>query len=712
MHTGHYTEIIAQQYALTKKQVSNTLQLFSEGATVPFIARYRKEMTGSLDEEQIIAIRDRAQQLTELDKRKEAVIHSIEEQGKLTDAIRESLTQATTLAAVEDIYLPYKPKRKTKGKAARQKGLLPLAKLIMEQGLIDLEREAALFVNPEKEVYSVEEALSGARDIIAEWINENHTARMKIRRLFEEESMITTKIIPGKEEEGTVYKDYFSFTEPVKKTPSHRYLAMDRGEREGYLRLSIRPSYQKAYEVLTGVFIKSDYDTGQQVSIAIEDAYKRLLAPSLETEIRRTIKERADEKAISVFAENLRQLLLSPPLGQKSVLAIDPGFRTGCKVVCLDNNGNLLHNETIYPNPPQNEKKQAAKKILSLVNAYNIDAIAIGNGTGGREIEALLKKVRFDKDVTAVMVNESGASIYSASKVAREEFPDYDITVRGAVSIGRRLQDPLAELVKIDPKSIGVGQYQHDVNQKALAQSLEDTVISVVNQVGVEVNTASKQLLAFVSGIGPLLAENIIKYRKENGSFKARNALKNIPRFGAKAFEQAAGFLRIRNGINPLDNTAVHPEAYSVVGKMAKKYNTDVTGLIENPEIKSVINLHDFVTAKFGLPTLSDIIKELEKPGRDPRAKFEFFEFEKNVNSIKDLKQGMVLPGIVTNITAFGAFVDIGVHQDGLIHISQVADEFVGDINNYLTLNQKIKVKVLHIEPERKRIQLTLRSTD
>ncbi|MDT8309270.1 MAG: helix-hairpin-helix domain-containing protein, partial [Bacteroidales bacterium] len=410
--------------------------------------------------------------------------------------------------------------------------------------------------------------------------------------------------------------------------------------------------------------------------------------------------------------ENLRQLLLSPPLGQKSVLAIDPGFRTGCKVVCLNNNGNLLHNETIYPNPPQNEKKQAAKKILSLVNAYNIDAIAIGNGTGGREMEALLKKVRFDKDVTAVMVNESGASIYSASKVAREEFPDYDITVRGAVSIGRRLQDPLAELVKIDPKSIGVGQYQHDVNQKALAQSLEDTVISVVNQVGVEVNTASKQLLAFVSGIGPLLAENIIKYRKENGSFKARDALKNIPRFGAKAFEQAAGFLRIRNGINPLDNTAVHPEAYSVVGKMAKKYNTDVTGLIENPEIKSVINLHDFVTAKFGLPTLSDIIKELEKPGRDPRAKFEFFEFEKNVNSIKDLKQGMLLPGIVTNITAFGAFVDIGVHQDGLIHISQVADEFVDDINNYLTLNQKIKVKVLHIEPERKRIQLTLRSTD
>lgn len=704
-----YSGLIARELGLKEHHVANTLKLFAEGGTVPFIARYRKEMTGSMDEELIINVRDMADRYAELDKRKEVVLRTIEEQGMLTDALRESIAQCSVMSELEDIYLPYRPKRKTRAEIARGRGLLPLAKLILEQGLVNLDSESLPFVNPEKDVNSVEEALSGARDIIAEWVNENKVCRGKVRRLFMERAMIRSKVAKGKEAEGEKYKDYFQWEELLHKVPSHRYLAMMRGENEGFLKVEIRPVTEDALQILEGVFLKNDYDTGQQVAMAIEDSYKRLMAPSMETEMRAAVKERADLKAIEIFASNARQLLMAPPLGQKNILAIDPGFRTGCKVVCIDRNGNLLHNATIYPHPPQQEKLQAMKKIQSLVSQYKIDAIAIGNGTAGRETEELIRKTRFDRDLIALMVNESGASVYSASKIAREEFPDYDITVRGAVSIGRRLQDPLAELVKIDPKSIGVGQYQHDVNQKLLERALSDTVVSCVNQVGVDVNVASKELLTYVSGIGPLLADNIVKYRKQHGAFTSREELAEVPRLGPKAFEQAAGFLRIRDGANPLDNTAVHPEAYTVVEKMARSLSIDIKALLDDADARSRLNPAEFVTAKFGLPTVNDILRELEKPGRDPRAGFEMFEFDKDVNKITDLKPGMVLNGIVTNITAFGAFVDIGVHQDGLVHISQIADQFVGDVNQFLKLHQKVRVKVLQIEPERKRIQLSLR---
>jgi len=707
-HSGQ----IARELGVSENHVKSVLRLFAEGGTVPFIARYRKEMTGSMDEEQIIRIRDLSVRYGELSKRREVVLRTISEQGKLTDDLRRAIEGCSVMAELEDLYLPYRPKRRTRAELARGRGLLPLARLVMEQGLVALDREAGRYVNPSAGVEDVAAALSGARDIIAEWVNEHKVCRDRIRRLYSDRSVIVSRVVRGKELEGQKYKDYFLWEEPAPDVPSHRYLAMMRGEEEGFLKVEIRVPVEMALAVLEGVFLKSDFDTGQQVSMAVEDAWKRLMAPSMETEVRNALKERSDTRAIAVFATNVRQLLMAPPLGEKSILAIDPGFRTGCKVVCIDRTGKLLHNTTIYPHPPRNERVAAMKKIQALVSQYKIEAIAIGNGTGGRETEEVVRKIRFDRDLLAVMVNESGASVYSASKIAREEFPDYDITVRGAVSIGRRLQDPLAELVKIDPKSIGVGQYQHDVDQAALERSLTDTVISCVNQVGVDVNMASRQLLTYVAGIGPVLAGNIVARRSENGPFRSRKELLEVPRLGPKAFEQAAGFLRIRNGSNPLDSTAVHPEAYTVVKQMAEAEGVTVQELITDGEKRRNINPARFTGERFGLPTIRDILSELEKPGRDPRATFELFDFDQGVKQVSDLVPGMVLPGIVTNITAFGAFVDVGVHQDGLIHISQVADEFVSDINQFLSLNQKVKVKVVSVEPERKRIQLSLRGIE
>ena len=705
----NYFSQIASELGITTKQVQNTIILFEEGATIPFIARYRKERTDSLDEVQITKIRDRITQLQDLDKRRESIIESIKEQDKLTAELEKLILEAATLSELEDIYLPYKSKRKTRASIAKSKGLEPLAKMIISQKYFDIEEKAYKFIDKEKGVNSVEEAIAGASDIIAEWINENKSVRGRTRRFFEREAVITSKIHKGKDEEGIKYKTYFDWEEALKCSPSHRILAMFRGEKEGFLKIKISIPEEKVLESIERIFIKSNNQCAEIIVKAIKDSYKSLIFPSLETEIRAKIKEKADQEAIKVFAENLRQLLLAPPLSGKNILAIDPGFRSGCKVVCLDKQGKLLHNENIYPHPPQRESKQAMHKILSLVNAYKIEAIAIGNGTAGRETENLIKKIKFEKKLIAVMVNESGASIYSASSVGREEFPDYDVTVRGTVSIGRRLMDPLAELVKIEPKSIGVGQYQHDVNQTALQQSLEDVVVSCVNSVGVNVNTASKQLLTHVSGLGSVLAKNILDYRNKNGAFKSRVELKNVPRFGNKAFELAAGFLRIPNSDNPLDNSAVHPESYPVVEKMAKKSGTSIKNLIENNELRNKINPVDFITEKTGLPTLKDILDELAKPGRDPRKKFTFFEFTEGINSIKDLKEGMVLSGIVTNITAFGAFVDIGVHQDGLVHISCLANEFVSDPNDIVKINQKIDVKVLEIDIERKRIQLSMK---
>lgn len=707
-----FEQKISEATGISSKQVANTLKLLASGATIPFISRYRKEATGSLDEIQITNIRDINQKIEELEKRRTFILETIEEQGKLTEELENQIKKAEYLAELEDLYLPYKPKKKTRASIAKSKGLEPLAKMIMAQHVIDPEEKAEEFIDEEKGVETVEEALAGARDIIAEWINENRSVRSRLRNLFVRQGMISSKIIKAKEEEGIKYKTYFDWEELAMKSPSHRILAMFRGETEGFLRLKTEPEKDEAIQRMDSIIIKSDNDTTPQIELAIDDSYKRLIAPSMENEIRSLIKEKADEDAIKVFVENLRQLLLAPPLGQKSILAIDPGFRSGCKVVCLDKQGNLKHNETIFPHPPQNEKKQAINKITSLVDAYKIEAIAIGNGTAGRETENLIRRIKFDREVIAVMVNESGASVYSASSIAREELPEYDVTVRGAVSIGRRLMDPLAELVKIDPKSIGVGQYQHDVNQTALQQSLNDTVESCVNKVGVELNTASKELLKYVSGLGPVLAQNIIDYRKENGAFKSREDLKKVARFGAKAFEQSAGFLRIRNAENPLDNTAVHPESYAIVKKIARSLNTDTMGLIRDNEIRKKIKLEDFITEKAGLPTLTDIMKELDKPGRDPREEFDLFEFDKNVNSMEDLKEGMILPGIVTNITAFGAFVDIGVHQDGLIHISQLADRFVKDPNEIVKINEKLKVKVIDVDIERKRIQLSLKDVE
>lgn len=707
-----YTQKIATELTIANEQVENTISLLKDGATVPFIARYRKEVTGSLDEVQITRIRDRVLQLEELDKRRESILKSITEQEKLTDELEKQILAAETMSELEDLYLPYRPKRKTRATIAKAKGLEPLAKMIMAQNNDDVEDMAKRFVNAEKEVQDVDDALAGARDIIAEWISENIYAREKIRRLFSRKAKITSKVAKGKEETGNKYQNYFDWSELILKSPSHRILAMFRGEKEGFLKIKVAPPEDDALEILENQFVRSDGESGDQVYDAMCDSYKRLIHPGMETEIRAMAKEKADSYAIEVFAENFRQLLMSSPLGEKNVLAIDPGFSSGCKVVCLDRQGKLLHNENIYPHPPQSEVKKAINKIHQLVNAYKIEAIAIGNGTAGRETENMFRRIRFEKDVTVVMVNESGASVYSASAVAREEFPDYDVTVRGSVSIGRRLMDPLAELVKIDPKSIGVGQYQHDINQTALGKSLDDTVASCVNAVGVEVNTASKQLLSYVSGVGPSLAKSIVDYRDKEGAFKFRNELKNVPRFGDKAFEQAAGFLRIRTSTNPLDKSAVHPESYFVVKKMASKMNCEITDLMTREEIRKKINLNDFVTDKIGLPTLTDIMEELAKPGRDPREKFGFFEFAKGIHSIDDLEKGMELPGIITNITAFGAFVDIGIKENGLIHVSNMANEFVSDPNKYVKLNQKVNVKVVEIDKLRKRIQLSLKDVD
>lgn len=705
--TQHYISKISSELNIRQEQINSTLQLLSAGATIPFISRYRKEATGSLDEVQIAAIRDRHQQLIELDKRREAILSSIKEQEKLTPDLEKQILAAHTITQLEDLYLPYKQKKKTLASIAKANGLEPLAKFIALQHHADLLSKAESFISDN--VKSIEEALEGARHIIAESINESAITRERIRSLYEREAKIQTKMIKGKEEEGATYKNYFEFEEPLMRSPSHRLLAMYRGENEGILRLKIFPPEDKAIAIIESLYLKSANACGEQLKLAIKDSYKRLLAPSMETEMRSLTKEMADKKAIDIFSENLRQLLLAPPLGQKNVLAIDPGFRTGCKVVCLDRQGKLLHNATIYPHAPVGKMHEAISKLENLIEAYDIEAIAIGNGTAGRETEQLVKKLRIKTDLMAVMVNESGASVYSASAVARAEFPDYDVTVRGAVSIGRRLMDPLAELVKIDPKAIGVGQYQHDVDRNLLSGKLNEVVESSVNMVGIELNTASKQLLTYVSGVGPVLAENIIQYRNANGAFKTRSELKKVTRFGDKAFEQAAGFIRVRNSSNPLDNSAVHPESYAVVEKMAKVNKCSVAELIAQPSVIRSLDLKQFVTDKTGLPTLEDIRKELLKPGRDPRSEIVKFTFDQTIHSISDLVLGKRYPGIITNITAFGAFVDIGVHQDGLVHISQLCDAFVKDPNEVVKLNQQVIVKVLEVDVPRKRINLSMK---
>nr|MBC7612400.1 RNA-binding transcriptional accessory protein [Pseudopedobacter sp.] len=701
--------LIAQELSVGSKQVEATLNLLDEGATVPFISRYRKEMTGSLDEVQVAAIRDRVQQLRDLDKRKEAILKSIEEQGKLTLELKQQVLAAETMTALEDIYLPYKPKRKTKASVAREKGLEPLALSIFEQDQKNPDEEAAAFIDEEKGVNNSNEALQGARDIIAEMISENADARTKMRDLFFTKGIYTSEVLKGKEEEGIKYKDYFEWSEPVKTAPSHRILAMRRGEKELILKLDALPEEGNAIQILENQFIIGNNKKSQQVKTALEDGYKRLLKPSMETETRLKSKQLADEEAIRVFAENARQLLLAAPMGQKRVLALDPGFRTGCKLVCLDEQGKLLENATIYPHTGAGVAKEAAQNLKYLVEKYKIEAIAIGNGTASRETEDFVKAQNL-AGVIVVMVNESGASIYSASENAREEFPDHDITVRGAISIGRRMMDPLAELVKIDPQSIGVGQYQHDVDQNKLQASLDDTVISCVNAVGVELNTASKQILAYISGLGPQLAQNIVDYRNLHGAFLNRESLKKVPRLGDKAFEQAAGFLRIRNAKHPLDSSAVHPERYALVAQMAKDLHCKVEDLMKDEKLRQQIDLKKYISAEVGLPTLQDIVTELAKPGRDPRAQFEAFAFADGIHKIADLKPGMKLPGIVTNITNFGAFVDIGVHQDGLVHLSQMADKFISNPNEVVKVSQRVEVTVVEVDAARKRISLTMKS--
>jgi len=703
----NYGEIIAKNLSLSNHQVDNTLRLLDEGATIPFISRYRKEATGSLDEVQLFEIQKIHTQLLDLDKRREAILKSIEEQGKLSEELKGQIDNAGTMNELEDIYLPYKPKKKTRASIAREKGLEPLAKILMKQQEVMLEKRAGEFLTDE--VSSLEDALQGARDIIAEWVSENKRSREAIRKLFGRTSKIESKLTKGKEEEGIKYKDYFEFSESLAKCPSHRLLAMFRGEDEGFLRISLEPEKEAANELLENIFVKGNLEVSEQVREAGRDSYKRLLQPSIETEFRKLSKEIADEQAIKVFAENLRQLLMAAPLGEKSVLALDPGFRTGCKLVCLDPQGNLQHNATIYPHPPQKETGAAAKKITSLVSQYKIEAIAIGNGTASRETEQFIRKLRFDRELQVFVVNESGASIYSASKIAREEFPDFDVTVRGAVSIGRRLVDPLAELVKLDPKSIGVGQYQHDVDQGRLKESLDQVVESSVNKVGVNLNTASKHLLTYISGLGPTLAQNIVEHRKENGPFSSRKQVLKVARMGDKAFEQSAGFLRIPGGAHPLDNSAVHPESYKVVEKMATDQKCQLQDLIHDESYRSRISLEKYVTDTTGMPTLKDIMEELAKPGRDPRSRIKVFEFAQDVHSISDLKDGMVIPGIVTNITNFGAFVDVGVKQDGLVHISQLADRFISDPNEIVKIHEHVKVRVLSVDIERKRIQLSMR---
>ena len=700
---------IASALAISENQVRRTIALLDEGATIPFISRYRKEMTGSLDEVQVAKIRDMRDQFLELEKRREAILKSLLELGKLSPELEKAVKQAETLAKLEDIYLPYKPKRKTRAMAAREKGLQGLADQLFLQRLVAPIELAKSFVNPQKEVKNAEEALAGARDILAEQMMETSEAREDARRLFAKKTQVKSKVAKGKQEVGMKYKDYFDWSESLHQAPSHRVLALLRGENEGILQISLSGPDDEVLERLERRFVTGRNACAQQVEMAIQDGYKRLLFPAMETEMRADAKKRADEEAIRVFAENMRQLLLAAPLGQKRLLAIDPGFRTGCKVVCLSKQGTLIDNTTIYPHTGPGQAQEAVNSLQTWIKKYEIEAIAIGNGTAGRETEAFVKSLPTDK-IPIIMVNESGASIYSASDIAREEFPDKDITVRGAVSIGRRLMDPLAELVKIDPKSIGVGQYQHDVDQKKLQSSLDDTVISCVNAVGVELNTASKQILSYISGLGPQLAQNIIDYRVKNGPFTSRAELKKVARLGEKAYEQAAGFLRIHQAKNPLDASAVHPERYPIVEKMAKDLQCKVSDLLAQDTLRKQIQIQRYVSEEVGIPTLSDIIQELAKPGRDPREQFEAFAFSEGINEIKDLRIGMKLPGIVTNITNFGAFVDIGVHQDGLVHVSQLANQFVKDPNDIVKVNQKVMVTITEIDIARKRIALSMKA--
>lgn len=705
-----FSQMIAAELKLPAHRIANTLKLLQGGATIPFISRYRKEATGGLDEVQIGDIQTRYEKLCELSKRKETVLSTIEEQGKLTPELKSRISACWNATELEDIYLPFKPKRKTRAEAARAKGLEPLALLLMMQKENNLAAKVRNFVKGE--VKDEEDALKGARDILAEQISEDERSRNLMRNQFQRQALIQSKVVKGKEAEeaSAKYRDYFDFCEPLKKCSSHRLLALRRGESEGVLKVTIFPEDEDmCNERLQRLFVRANNECAHQVEEALTDAYKRLLKPAIETEFAALSKEKADEEAIRVFAENLRQLLLAPPLGQKRVMGIDPGFRTGCKVVCLDAQGTLLHNEAICPHPPKSEYAQAARKIVKLVEQYKIEAIAIGNGTASRETEQFVTSQRYDREVQVFVVSEDGASIYSASKTAREEFPDYDVTVRGAVSIGRRLMDPLAELVKIDAKSIGVGQYQHDVDQTKLKASLDQTVESCVNLVGVNVNTASKHLLTYVSGLGPTLAQNIVDYRTENGPFESRRQLLKVPRMGAKAYEQCAGFLRIPQAKNPLDNSAVHPESYPIVEQMAKDLNCTVADLIKDKELRSKIDLKKYVTDTVGLPTLTDILQELDKPGRDPRQKIQVFEFDKNVRTLDDLQEGMELPGIVTNITNFGCFVDIGIKENGLVHVSQLADRFVSNPADVVRIHQHVRVKVMSIDHERKRIQLTMK---
>jgi len=709
MNEKHIAKI-AGELSIRVGQVSATAELLAQDATVPFIARYRKEATGSLDEVAITAIRDRLAQLEDLDKRRESILKSLEERELLTEELKAKILDAETMSVLEDLYLPFRPKRRTRATIAREKGLEPLATMIFSQDQgIDITKEASAFVDAEKGVTSHEEALAGARDIIAEWVNEDQAARAAVRSLYAQKALFATTVQAGKEAEGAKYRDYFLWEEPVAKVPSHRILAVFRGEKEGFLDLRLSPPEEEAVAILERMFVKGESAASQQVKEAVQDSYKRLLSLSMETETRGETRERADREAIKVFAENLRELLLAAPLGQKNVMAIDPGVRTGCKVACLDRQGKLLHTETIYPFDSERRRAAAEETIKTLCKSYGTEAVAIGNGTAGRETEAFIRALNLPGEIPLVMVNESGASVYSASEVARKEFPDLDVSIRGAVSIGRRLMDPLAELVKIDPKSIGVGQYQHDVNQQALKGSLDDVVVSCVNAVGVEVNTASEQLLTYVSGLGPQLARNIIALRDESGPFSAREELKKVPRLGPKAFEQAGGFLRIRDGKNPLDASAVHPEAYPIVESMAKDLGCEVKDLLSDEGLRKRIDLNRYLTDTVGLPTLTDILQELAKPGRDPRQQFESVGFAEGIMKIGDLQPGMNLSGVITNVTAFGAFVDIGVHQDGLVHVSELANGFVKDPHAVVKVNQRVKVRVLAVDLERNRISLSMR---
>jgi len=707
--TISHIEKISCELELKNNQVKAVAVLLKDGATIPFIARYRKEATGSLDEVSVTAIRDRLQQLKDLDQRRVSVLKSLEEKGHLNDDLKESVMAAETMAILEDIYLPYRPKRRTRASIARERGLGPLAKKIFEQNGADPLKAAVAFIDPTKALETIEEALAGARDIIAEWINENQQARKRLRQLYFSRAIIQSRVAHGNEVSGAKYRDYFDWQEPALTAPSHRILAMRRGEKEDVLNLSIGPPEAEAFKILEELFVKTDAGDSAQVKLAVHDSYKRLLSRSMETEIRLATKERADREAIEVFSANLRELLLAPPLGSKRVMGIDPGYRSGCKIVCLDRQGTVEHHDTIYPHSSESRRREAAQKIKNYVTRFRIEAVAVGNGTAGRETETFINNLDFDRSVDVILVDESGASIYSASETARKEFPHFDLTVRGAISIGRRLMDPLSELVKIDPKSIGVGQYQHDVDPSDLKQSLDDVVVSCVNGVGVAVNRASVELLTYVSGLGPQLANNIVAYREQNGPFTSRAQLKKVPRLGPKAFEQAAGFLRIRNGDNPLDGSAVHPESYHIVSAMTDDMGCTVAELMKNSQLREKTDINRYVTDEVGIPTLKDILRELARPGRDPRQDFEHFAFAEDLEKISDLECGMYLPGIVTNVTAFGAFVDIGVHQDGLVHISELSDKFVKNPADVVKVQQKVEVSVLSVDLERNRISLSMK---